>query len=107
MECALSIEEHSKDSMDQWALSLWRGVEENKKKVMNENLETVKNITSGKMTPIMFGSQPSALDEMPAKKRKEIVKYLEKIYGDANLYNPKKQTSKELVDCVIGTYTYE
>jgi len=106
LECTSVPEKHSADSQDQWGLSLWRGVAENQKQVMVENMETLRNITQGTLQPIMFGSQPSALDALSKEQRAEAEGLLEQIYAGAGAYQKGKTTTKALVDCAIGSYEY-
>jgi hypothetical protein len=107
LECIALPELHDPKSQDQWGLSLWRGVPENKEQVMKENIWTLRNITQGNLEPIMFGAQPDALNDLDTSQRKEAEAYLEVIYVEAGVYEKKGEKSvQELIDCAIGTYQY-
>jgi len=104
LKCAYSIEQKSLGGSSQMALSLWRGVKGNRHATIANDLETVRNISKGILKPVMFGSQPSALDDMTPEDRREAIKYLTAIYKDAKLFDPSKDSADDLVDCVIGKY---
>merc|ERR1712061_516025 len=91
-------------SMHPMSLSLWRGMESTRNETMKSNLDVLLNITEGQTQPLMFGSQPSALEFMDNETMEQAVDLLVQIYTDAQLYDPEEETPDELVACAIGSY---
>jgi hypothetical protein len=79
-------------------------MEETREDTMQQNLEILENITAGRLNPIAFGSQPSALDFMTIGTKAEAVKYVTQIYSDAGLYDASSTSANELITCAIGVY---
>jgi hypothetical protein len=107
LQCAHSVVYRDSDSPDLLSRSLWRGMEDTREKTMQDNMDVLANITAGTMTPIMFGSQPSALDFMDNGTRDEAEDYLTQIYSDAGLFDASSTTVDELIQCAIGTYNLQ
>jgi hypothetical protein len=90
------------DLSKRWAASLWRGMPEQKELLTEVNIETMDAVIGGKrQSPIMFGAQPAALEDMPPAKKQEATDLLVKLYTKAGLYD-SSQTPDELVECVVG-----
>jgi hypothetical protein len=104
LECAHKVISTDPDSPDLISRSLWRGMEETREDTMQQNLEILENITAGRLNPIAFGSQPSALDFMTNGTKAEAVKYVTQIYSDAGLYDASSTSANELITCAIGVY---
>jgi len=90
------------DYAHRWAESLWRGVEGNRQINIQNNIDCTKKISIGQWAPLMFGSQPRALDHMGDKDRKETEANFVKVYENAGLFDPKTGSPEELVSCLVG-----
>mmetsp|Transcript_2850 Transcript_2850/g.8817 ORF Transcript_2850/g.8817 Transcript_2850/m.8817 type:complete len:662 (+) Transcript_2850:99-2084(+) len=87
------------DVTKKWASSLWRGEESNAELLVQVNLHTLRDVTSGvRQFPIMFGAQTASLVRMSEEQRAVAVGHLVNMYKRANLYDP----DDDLVECTIG-----
>jgi len=90
------------DFAHRWAESLWRGIEGNRQINIQNNIDCTRKIAIGQWAPIMFGSQPRALDHMSHEDRKETEANFVKVYENAGLFDPEKGSPEELVSCLVG-----
>jgi hypothetical protein len=105
LACTSKIEAHNQTQKTQWAISLWRGVDDDPNATIQGMNFTLHSVVNGSIKPIMFGSQPGSLDALDETGRKEMVGLLEKIYARAGVYKQKdSKTAEELIECVVGTF---
>jgi hypothetical protein len=96
ISCHMAVEEADREKP--LAFSLWHGDEAQ----MSQNLDTSRDVATGKVQPYMFGSQTAALEHMTSEQRKEAERYLSQIYKAAGLHNASMTSSSALAQCVTG-----
>jgi hypothetical protein len=101
--CQNVMEESDRsDLAHRWAVSLWRGMKSNRDEQLKRNLERCEKIANGSEVPLMFGAQPEALYGISGEQREKAIKDVALLYQNAELWNPNKSATEELVECVIG-----
>lgn len=92
------------DLTRKWSAALWRGEPEQAAKLVQQNLNVLSNILDGgKMSPLMFGSQPASLGSMNSTEEKQAIRDIIKLYKQSHLLaKDEKVDEDEFIGCVVG-----